>query len=124
MKDSYCPLVPHTMYCLPLWPGISMVLLTKVSAPPPALGPSQPDPPSAAPVHPAPALLPQCPSTALALALYQLLDGFSELEKKPEGGARGWESLRSHSIVADLRSEDGQVCQESRWQELQVRHRP
>lgn len=125
VKDSYCPLVPHTMYCLPLWPGISMVLLTKVSAPPPALGPSQPGhPPPAAPVHPALLFSPQCPSTALALALYQLLDGFSQLEKKLKEGQEAGSSLRSHPIVADLRQRMDKFVKNRGGQELQVRHRP
>uniref|UniRef100_A0A8D0A6V7 HPS1 biogenesis of lysosomal organelles complex 3 subunit 1 n=1 Tax=Sander lucioperca TaxID=283035 RepID=A0A8D0A6V7_SANLU len=30
LKDGLYPMMPHSMYCLPLWPGISLVMLTKV----------------------------------------------------------------------------------------------
>ncbi|XP_031453470.1 Hermansky-Pudlak syndrome 1 protein isoform X2 [Phasianus colchicus] len=56
LRDGSCLLLPHTMHCLPLWPGISLVLLTKG------------------------------PTSHVAVTLHQLLDGFLVLEKKLEEG--------------------------------------
>ncbi|XP_019473272.1 Hermansky-Pudlak syndrome 1 protein [Meleagris gallopavo] len=56
LRDGSCLLLPHTMHCVPLWPGISLVLLTKG------------------------------PTSHVAVTLHQLLDGFLVLEKKLEEG--------------------------------------
>ncbi|XP_059508992.1 Hermansky-Pudlak syndrome 1 protein isoform X2 [Stegostoma tigrinum] len=73
LKDNYCPMMPHNMYCLSLWPGISLVLLTKVS------------------------------SSHVAASLYHLLDAFTVLEAKLSDGQELGHSSRVYPNMPDLR---------------------
>ncbi|XP_071668144.1 BLOC-3 complex member HPS1 isoform X2 [Patagioenas fasciata] len=92
LREGYCPLLPHTMHCLPLWPGISLVLLTK-----------------------------QGPTTQVVVTLYQLLDGFLVLERKleerPEVG-----TPRSYPFLAELRQRMDKFVKKLSGQDIQLQN--
>uniref|UniRef100_A0A3Q3K968 HPS1 biogenesis of lysosomal organelles complex 3 subunit 1 n=1 Tax=Monopterus albus TaxID=43700 RepID=A0A3Q3K968_MONAL len=73
-KDGLYPMMPHSMYCLPLWPGITLVLLTKI------------------------------PTTAVAMSVYKFLEAFSTLEKRLREGQEGSAATRGPPNIQDVRS--------------------
>uniref|UniRef100_A0AAX7T690 HPS1 biogenesis of lysosomal organelles complex 3 subunit 1 n=1 Tax=Astatotilapia calliptera TaxID=8154 RepID=A0AAX7T690_ASTCA len=58
-KDGLYPMMPHSMYCLKLWPGITLVLLTKF------------------------------PHSGVAMSVYTFWEAFAKLEKRLNEGQGG-----------------------------------
>ncbi|KAL4641045.1 Hermansky-Pudlak syndrome 1 protein [Arapaima gigas] len=73
-KEGFCPMMPHSMYCLPLWPGITLVLLTKV------------------------------PNSHVAASVYFFLESFTQLERKLNEWQDGTAVSRNQHSLHDLRS--------------------
>ncbi|KAM4607355.1 BLOC-3 complex member HPS1 isoform 1-T2 [Polymixia lowei] len=74
LKEGLYPMMPHSMYCLPLWPGITLVLLTKI------------------------------PNSTVAMSVYVFLEAFAKLEKRLSEGQEGSAATRGSPAIQDLRS--------------------
>ncbi|XP_067277591.1 Hermansky-Pudlak syndrome 1 protein isoform X2 [Pseudorasbora parva] len=73
LEAKDCPMMPHSMYCLSLWPGITLVLLTKI------------------------------PNSQMAVSVYKYLEAFVKLEKRLCEGPDGATATLSQSSVQELR---------------------
>uniref|UniRef100_A0A674BY55 HPS1 biogenesis of lysosomal organelles complex 3 subunit 1 n=1 Tax=Salmo trutta TaxID=8032 RepID=A0A674BY55_SALTR len=107
LKEGCYPMMPHSMYCLPLWPGITLVLLTKI------------------------------PNSNLAMSVYVFLEAFAKLEKRLSEGlegsaARGQTSIQDlrnklDKFIRALGTSDIQVgvmyeaCRTELWIPVQVK---
>ncbi|XP_073541098.1 BLOC-3 complex member HPS1 isoform X2 [Phyllobates terribilis] len=90
LREGYCPMMPHSMYCLPLWHGMSLILLTKFSG-----------------CH-------------IALSLYQLLDGFSMMEKKLLEGQEIHQVMRSNTVMSELKQRTDRFVKSLGSREVQL----
>ncbi|XP_076019854.1 BLOC-3 complex member HPS1 [Genypterus blacodes] len=74
IKEGLYPMMPHSMYCLPLWPGITLVLLTKI------------------------------PHSGIAMKVYAFLEAFAKLEKRLNEGQEVGAATKGQPPIHDLRS--------------------
>ncbi|XP_056128415.1 Hermansky-Pudlak syndrome 1 protein isoform X1 [Rhinichthys klamathensis goyatoka] len=73
LEAKECPMMPHSMYCLSLWPGITLVLLTKI------------------------------PNSHMAISIYYFLEAFVKLEKRLCEGHEGSAATRGQPSVQEQR---------------------
>uniref|UniRef100_A0A8C7XF36 HPS1 biogenesis of lysosomal organelles complex 3 subunit 1 n=1 Tax=Oryzias sinensis TaxID=183150 RepID=A0A8C7XF36_9TELE len=90
LKDGQLPMVPHSMYCLPLWPGITLVLLTKV------------------------------PNIQITRSVYSFLEDFTKLEKCLNEGQAGSGAARGQLNMHNTRSKLDKFIRDLGPSELQV----
>ncbi|XP_015233109.1 Hermansky-Pudlak syndrome 1 protein [Cyprinodon tularosa] len=91
-KDGLYPMMPHSMYCLSLWPGITLVLLTKI------------------------------PTSSVAMSVYKYLEDFDKLEKRLHEGHGGPPSARSPLNMQDIRTKMDKFIKALGTSELQSAH--
>ncbi|KAM4591021.1 BLOC-3 complex member HPS1 [Odontesthes bonariensis] len=91
-KDALFPMMPHSMYCLQLWPGITLVLLTKI------------------------------PTNAVAMSVYKFLEAFNKLENRLKEGQGGSAAARSQLNIHDVRSKLDKFIKALGPSELQSAH--
>ncbi|KAJ8418129.1 hypothetical protein AAFF_G00138380 [Aldrovandia affinis] len=92
VKEGYCPMMPHSMYCLQLWPSITLVLLTKI------------------------------PYSQVAISVYFFLDTFTNLEKRLNEGQEGASAPRSPLPLQDLRSKLDKFIRALSGSDVQTSH--
>ncbi|XP_028983403.1 Hermansky-Pudlak syndrome 1 protein isoform X2 [Betta splendens] len=91
-KDGLYPMMPHSLYCLPLWPGITLVLLAKV------------------------------PTSAVAMSVYTFLEAFAKLEKRLHEGHEGSAATRGQLSVHELRHKLDKFIKALAQSEIQTAH--
>uniref|UniRef100_A0A4W4E380 HPS1 biogenesis of lysosomal organelles complex 3 subunit 1 n=1 Tax=Electrophorus electricus TaxID=8005 RepID=A0A4W4E380_ELEEL len=74
LKEGFFPMMPHSMYCLPLWPSITLVLLTKV------------------------------PNSHVAVSVCGYLEVITKLEKRLSEGLQGAAASRGQPPIHELRN--------------------
>ncbi|XP_067092895.1 Hermansky-Pudlak syndrome 1 protein [Osmerus mordax] len=92
LKEGFYPMMPHSMYCLPLWPGITLVLLTKI------------------------------PNSPVATSVYSFLDAFARLEKRLSEGQEGSAATRGQPTIQDLRSKLDKFIRALGTSDIQTSH--